>query len=450
MMIAPSPASPALQRFAERAHALLASGGLPPGHLDDSDFPQLRPVVHDSWIRSLAFLRNPAGASAQNSISDPQLDDFRRTHPLAAVMPVFDRLLVQPARDTGLLVAIGDETGRLLWVEGDATARSAAERMAFVPGTDWSERSVGTSAPGTALATGTGVQVSGAEHFSLEAHRWSCSAVPIHCPLTGRLLGVVDLTGNAEAVASHSLALLQAAAAAAEAQLRIDALDLTATRSSPRPGPAARGQDRLVSSGGHPTAPHLKVLGYDGGSLACGAIGREVGGRHAEILALLAWRRGGLDSGELADLLFGDAGQQVSVRAEMVRLRKALGHETAAAIGLESRPYRVGPTVALDARDVLRHLGAGRHREALAAYAGPVLPKSEAPGIVEIRREVSGTLREAMLNDADPDTLLGYLELPEAAGDIDGLRTALQVLPARSPSRSVVVSRLERLEFEFG
>ena len=426
-----------MQRSAERAHARLSSGLPLLAGTQDPAFPRLRPVVHDSWIRSLDFHGDPAGAVARVGLSDPQLADVRRGHPLVSLMPVFDRLLIQPAKGTGLLVAVGDEAGRLLWVEGDTAARHAAERMDFVPGADWSERSVGTSAPGTALVAGVGVQVSGAEHFSAEAHRWSCSAVPIHCPLTGRLLGVVDLTGHDDAVASHSLALLQAAVAAAEAQLHVNALEA-----------AVRGQRLSL-----PTAPRaqsatkLRVLGSEAGTLDGAVKSRTLGGRHAEILALLGWNRSGLDAAELADLLFGDAGQQVSVRAEMARLRKALGAD-GSRIGLDSRPYRIGPAVTMDARDVLRHLGAGRHREALTAYTGPVLPRSEAPGVIDIRLEVAGVLREAMLNDADPDTLVDYLELPEASADIEGLRTALQILPARSPRRSVVVARLERLESE--
>lgn len=400
----------------------------------DPAFPRLRPVVHDSWIRSLDFHGDPAGAVARNGLSDPQLADVRRRHPLVSLMPVFDRLLVQPAKDTGLLVAVGDDAGHLLWVEGDTSVRHAAERMDFVPGADWSERSVGTSAPGTALVTGVGVQVSGAEHFSPEAHRWSCSAVPIHCPLTGRLLGVVDLTGHDDAVASHSLALLRAAVAAAEAQLHVEALK-----------GAARGRSLTVPV--TRTSARLRVLGPEAGTLDGAVPSRMLGGRHAEILALLGWNRGGLDAAELAELLFGDAGQQVSVRAEMARLRKAMGSD-GSRIGLDSRPYRIGPTVTMDARDVLRHLGAGRHREALTAYTGPVLPRSEAPGVVDIRLEVSGALRESMLSDAEPDTLVDYLELPEASADIEGLRTALQILPARSPRRSVVVARLQRLESE--
>ncbi|HXD28164.1 MAG TPA: GAF domain-containing protein [Arthrobacter sp.] len=437
-----SPASSAMQRHAELAHARLPTGGWQLAHAAAADLHGLRPVVRDSWERSLSFLRGTAGAGTRSGWDERHLADYRRTHPLASVMPVFDRLLVQPARDTGLLVAVGDDAGRLLWVEGDPAARRAAETMAFAPGTDWSERAVGTSAPGTALATGTGVQVSGAEHFSPEAHRWSCSAVPIHDPVTGRLLGVVDLTGNEDAVAGHSLALLEAAVAAAEGQLRLDALEARLRGAS---APARRGPTTGEAAGETATPARLRVLGHEAPCLEHGPARRPLGGRHLEILTLLAWHRHGLDAGELAELLFGDPGQQVSVRAEMVRLRKALGPE-AEPIGLASRPYRLGPAVVLDAREVLRHISAGSHRRALDAYPGPVLPRSAAPGIVAIRREVSGVLREAMLNDAAPEALLDYLELDEAADDVEGLRTALQVLPARSPRRSVVVSRLQLLE----
>ena len=46
--------------------------------------------------------------------------------------------------------------------EGAETLRRA-EHMDFVEGADWSEAAVGTSAPGTALASGRGVQIAGAE-----------------------------------------------------------------------------------------------------------------------------------------------------------------------------------------------------------------------------------------------------------------------------------------------
>ena len=86
----------------------------------------------------------------------------------------------------------------------------------FVPGADWSEATVGTSAPGTALALGRGIQISGAEHYQRTVHPWSCTAVPFHDPDSGAVLGVVDITGTATAVAPHTLSLVEATVAAAQ------------------------------------------------------------------------------------------------------------------------------------------------------------------------------------------------------------------------------------------
>ena len=71
----------------------------------------------------------------------------------------------------------------------------------FVEGADWSEASVGTSAPGTALALGRSLQVSGPEHFNRAVHAWSCTAVPFRDPDTGAVIGVLDITGTEMAVA---------------------------------------------------------------------------------------------------------------------------------------------------------------------------------------------------------------------------------------------------------
>jgi hypothetical protein len=190
------------------------------------------------------------------------------------------------------------------------------------------------------------------------------------------------------------------------------------------------------------------VLGHDGGTLAAAGRALALGKRHAEIMALLAWNPAGLGADELALRLYGDPGQAATLRPEMVRLRRVLANAGFGELGPLSRPYRLGGPVDLDARAVLDLVGRGRHRRALAAYAGPVLPRSVAPGIEELRAEVGNGLRQAMLQDAGAEALMGYLALPEAADDEDALRTALRILPARSPRRSVLVARLERLEAE--
>ncbi|WP_258933094.1 GAF domain-containing protein [Nesterenkonia pannonica] len=137
--------------------------------------------------------------------SDDDLERLRASSPLQGVLPVLDQLLIRPASEAGLIVAIGDAQGRLLWVNGDRQALRRAEASAFRPGARWSERAIGTSAPGVALATGRGAQVHQGEHFAFSAHQFSCSAAPIRNPHTGAVLGVVDLTGGPEAVAVHSL-----------------------------------------------------------------------------------------------------------------------------------------------------------------------------------------------------------------------------------------------------
>lgn len=458
-MSAISPASSNLQRRAAAAHEMLGTSAW------RKAAPGLREVVRDSWLRSLGFLPEKQSTS-HDVLTDQELAERLRGHRLGPVIPVFDRLLAAPATGTGLLVAIGDETGRLLWVQGDAPVRRRAEVMAFQAGADWSERAVGTSAPGTALATGRGVQVSGAEHFNPIAHQWSCTAVPIHDPLTGELLGVVDLTGGDDAVAGHSLALLQAAVAAAESELRwqsfTQGLDPGSTpdaAESPvsglgKPGylmtrtaparEATSTPDPAPSTDGG--APRLRVTGpvppvVSGADGSC-----ELSLRHAEILTLLAWHRHGLGSEELADLLVlaPEAAHAGTLRAEMVRLRKAMT-EVDAGFVPASRPYRLGDAVLFDAREVADAVARGDLDAALDAYAGPVLARSEAPGIVEIRAEVSGALRQAMLQDATAGQLVRYLGLPETLDDQELLETALQVLGGRSPHRAVVVARLERL-----
>lgn len=427
-----SPASLDLQRRALAAHETLGSRTF------DHAARQLREVVRESWQRSLAY-RTAARSNAHTVLGDEALQELRTASPLRLVLPVFERLLLEPARDAGLILAIGDPAGRLLWVAGDRRALRDAESMAFVPGADWSERTVGTSAPGTALATGGGVQVSGAEHFDPIAHRWSCTAVPVHSPRTGEVLGVVDITGGADAVAAHSLALLNAAVAAAESELR-----WLQERVEPERKNASAASGAVP---GPPEATSLRLTSAGGAVLVRGARSLELSTRHAELLALLSWNPRGLSGEELAGLLHldPDAADIGTLRAELVRLRRVLADFDESLVPL-SRPYRLPNLPRCDAREVLLAIRRGDLDSALDCYAGPVLPRSQAPGVEEIRTEVFAALRQAMLQDGSGAQLVRFLELPEAHGDEEVLGTALQVLPARSPHRALVVAALERTE----
>ena len=405
--------------------------------------PGVRKVVKDSWERSLSLSLDPSRLAPEPELSFDALRELRDRHPLASVLPVVHSLLIRHAFHSGLIVAIGDEFGRLLWIDGDRAVRTRAEGMLFVEGSDWSERRVGTSAPGTALTVDHGIQIQRAEHFNELAHPWSCTAVPIHDPHTGAILGVIDVTGGDEAVAPQTLPLVEAAVAALEAELRIQRMS------------AAAGPDPVARFFGAPAAPpiaraapaRLGVLGADHGRLENAGGPVEISPRHAEILTLLAWNRDGLSADRLSLLLTDQANAVDNLRAEMVRLRKVLEH-TSPRISIASRPYRLETAVELDAQRVLTSLERGAHRVALGCYRGPVLPSSTAPGIVEIRTEVSARLRQAMLSDASADLLLEYARTDEATYDSEVWRACLELLPARSPKRASVVARLSRIEAE--
>lgn len=423
MTTSPWTAAPAEQRTALRdAHAAVVGGGL--------EAPEVRRLVRESWARSLEFRVDPDRLVAGPALGDDELREYRSAHPLSIALPAIHRLLIRHTFDAGLIVAVGDQAGRLLWIDGDRSLRRQAEEMLFVEGADWSERSAGTSAPGTALALDHGIQITGAEHFGRIVHPWSCTAVPVHDPASGGLLGVIDITGGDEAADPATLPLLEATVAAVEAELRAQRLDDVVVP-VPRPRAAV-------------VRPVLSVLGRDEGVLEYGRERDELSGRHAEILTLLAWHRSGLGAERLAELVYGREDALVTLRAELVRLRRLLP----AALAPESRPYRLPVPVELDVHRVLGFLERGAHKVALGSYPGPLLPASEAPGIVAIRDELRATLREAMLADASADTLLEYARTDDAAYDAEVWRAALQRLPARSPKRAAVVSRLERIEAE--
>ena len=417
----------------ERAHDDLLAGADADARLAD-----VRAIVRDSWRRSIA---NLVGAEALPPVEfdERAIAAYRSAHPLAGVIEMVRGLLV-PDADSGIVVAVGDAAGRLLWVEGDTRVRSLTGDMGFVAGANWSETAVGTSAPGTALQLDRSVQIRGAEHFNRLVQPWSCTAAPVHDPETRRLLGVIDVTGRAEAATPQAQLLVDATARAIESELLVARLRARADR--------PRGFTRQRSTGpSSPTASTLRVLGRDRALLEiAGADGHrvvEVSSRHADILLMLSTHRQGLSAERLAELVYGpDAAD--TLRPEMVRLRRVL-ERAAPHLVPESRPYRLVADLETDAQHVVSLLDRGAHRVALAAYAGPVLPDSVAPGTEDVREQVRSALREAMLAEASVEVLMTYLETDDGGDDEEALRLCLRLLPARSPKRAGIVARIAML-----
>lgn len=416
-----NPADQAYQRAVAAAHQKLTDAVV--------DSTHVRSTVTESWRRCLQLHHTPQTVTTPATIASHTLADYRKAHPLAAVLPMVQTLLA-PAHDVGLITAISNTAGHLLWVDGASRTRTRAEDIGFAPGTDWSEASMGTSAPGAALSTGAVAQVAGAEHFSQNVHDFYCSAIPLRHP-SGGILGMLDLTGSATAVTPLALAMLRNTAKAIE--------QFWATHTFPTAG------DHLAPDAVS-ASPLIEVATGYGGRLG----DLRLSNRHAEILTLLDWHHTGFNATQLAHQLFAELPPEhlrarlTTVRAEISRLRKILDHSHYP-IALLSQPYRLDAHRTTDAAAAIAALHRGDLTSALQLAPSDVLPESEAPGIVAIRQHVAVTLREAVLADANPEQLWTYLGRSQAAEDVEAWMLALKILPPHSPRRAVATATLQRL-----
>jgi len=406
-----------VREIAEEHRAFLAAP------TDWSGGATVRQVVAHSWQRSAAAAVDP-DVDPPVSLLDDDFRSYRDTHPLARVIGVLRELVGGVAEDGKHIMAVADASGRLLWVEGERGARASAARMNFVEGALWDEAHAGTNAPGTALALDHEVQIFAAEHFRHLAQQFTCAAAPIHDPLTGQTLGVIDVTGGDVVAHPHSLALVRAAARAAEAELAVN--------------PVRRGL--WLPPSVRPTA-RLEILGR-GDGLLHGPTGTvRVNRRHAEILFILASRPDGMTADQLATALYEELAAETTVRVEVARLRRVVGTL------VQSRPYRVNAIVTSDVDDVTAALRGGDLGAALSAYVGPLLPRSEAPAVVAQRDWIEAQLRSAVLADGTAAQVQAWADR-FGFDDLEMWERLTTI--AHGPCRSLAEARVRQLRADYG
>lgn len=195
-----------------RSH-LLEAGELPADARIDA-------LVARSWGRSLRAGLMPAGRLPEAvHLSAFQLSRAldRQRELLAHARPVMEYLYRQ-TRDSNSMVILADDQGLLLQAMGDPVILSRAERVALSPGACWHERYRGTNAIGTALAEATPVVINGPEHYLERNAFLTCSAAPVATP-DGRLLGVLDISGDHRRHHPHTFCLVRTAAQMIENRL---------------------------------------------------------------------------------------------------------------------------------------------------------------------------------------------------------------------------------------
>jgi transcriptional regulator of acetoin/glycerol metabolism len=155
-----------------------------------------RNFVVASWLRSRA-LGIDARARAAPLISDAdRLEGLRARHHdlVAAATGVFADAADLLAGSRSILLLTTPE-GVVLEAVGDTLTLDAGQTIHLMQGGEWREDVIGTNGIGTAIATGRPAQVHAAEHFCEGIKSWTCAAAPVLDAPSGRVLGVVDISG---------------------------------------------------------------------------------------------------------------------------------------------------------------------------------------------------------------------------------------------------------------
>lgn len=383
-----------------------------------------RDTIAASWRRVAAGGLEPGSNPEVAPLGSEEVERRRAESRLGEFVPRLAAALTS-VTDAGQMIVVADADGRVLWRIGSSGVRRMADGLGFVGGSAWTEGNVGTNAIGTSLVLDEGVQIRGPEHFVDSHMAWGCAAAPLKDPWSGKTLGVVDVSGPSRGMHPAELALVEMAARLTALELvdrRRGELDRLRARAAPllarlggdalavdvdghlAVGVGSRLPDRVAlpadMSGGQiwlPTLGPALAEPLAGGWLLrldaevteaasaltldltgrptvrvsgpSGVWSRQLSPRHAEILvALVEAGSAGRTAAQLAEDLFDDPERAVTARAEMSRLRRALGSV------LLSGPYRIAPEVTA----------------ALALPGDPLaaLPGSSAPAVQRLRGRV--------------------------------------------------------------
>ncbi|MET9528905.1 transcriptional regulator [Streptomyces coeruleorubidus] len=364
----------------------------------------LRHEVTESWARSLSSV-DPGRDSAPVTDGGPVHERWTSS-PLYRPVSGLAGELRSIAEDAGFVTAVTDESGTILWTCGGPTMRRRAERVNFAPGGRWDEQAMGTNALSLALRTGRPSSVFSAEHLVSALHGWVCYCAPVHGP-DGRVLGVLDLSTTWDR--SHPLAM-------STVRTLVSTIEARLTTEVARPS-----RLRLTCLGSEQVAREGRPL--------------PLRPRQLEILTLLALEPGGFSPERLRAALYGDRPVTSSTfKAEISHLRRALGG------AISPRHYALTAPVSCDAADVLRALEQGDTDTALLRYGGPLLPRSEAPGIEEWRTRLEVAVRKAVLASTRPEHALRYGE--RAPYDAEVHEHALRLLGPKDTRRAIAAGRL--------
>ncbi|MEV0946495.1 helix-turn-helix domain-containing protein [Rhodococcus sp. NPDC049939] len=174
---------------------------------------------------------------------------------MAAAAPVLEQLADGLADEPVSVILTGPDGVVLTRIVASRKLNQALDVVNLAPGYSYSEEFVGTNGIGTALETREPTLVTGAEHYSECLGHLACAGVPILHPVSGTLVGVLDLTGWVDDGGPLLATLARSATKQIEGRLlaqasaaQTDLLNayLRACRRSPQSGILALGDDVVL------------------------------------------------------------------------------------------------------------------------------------------------------------------------------------------------------------
>lgn len=149
----------------------------------------VREPILASWWRSREW-RIAADRLDLSYLGAPDLE----TNLARAAEPVL-RHLHEQLDGQPISVILCDATGLVLRrLTGDRDLERQLDAIMLIPGFSYAEEVVGTNGIGTALESGGPAHVFGHEHYAERLEGMACAGVPLRDPVSGKTIGVIDLT----------------------------------------------------------------------------------------------------------------------------------------------------------------------------------------------------------------------------------------------------------------
>jgi len=153
------------------------------------DSGAVRKPILASWWRSRQW-QVAADRVDLDYLHEPDLE----TRLVRGAAPVL-RKLHEELNGQPISIILTDADGLVLArLTGDHDLERALDSIKLAPGFSYAEEKVGTNGIGTALEAGGPAHVFGHEHYAEDLDRFGCAGVPIHDPVSGKTVGVIDLT----------------------------------------------------------------------------------------------------------------------------------------------------------------------------------------------------------------------------------------------------------------